>query len=162
MTGIAISEMFDIPAGVTYLNCANMAPQLRSVTAAGLDAVRKKAAPWTLSSSDWFTGAEELRMLAGRVMGAEANDIALVPAASYGIAVAANNVAVNPSSSWKGSSRLTFMPGGSSRRDRKGGCSRSGGMQKVVGSRLCCRRSMARQRSYRFLNVIGRTAALSI
>ena len=34
-------------------------------------------------------------MLAGRVMGAEANDIALVPAASYGIAVAANNVTVN-------------------------------------------------------------------
>jgi selenocysteine lyase/cysteine desulfurase len=90
----AISEMFEIPEDVTYLNCANMAPQLRSVTAAGLDAVRRKAAPWRLSSADWFAGAEELRMLAGQVMGVHASHVALVPAASYGIAVAANNVTV--------------------------------------------------------------------
>ncbi len=89
-----ISEMFEIPQGVAYLNCANMAPQLRSITAVGLDAVRKKAAPWVLSSADWFTGAEELRMLAGQVMGTEASHVALVPAASYGIAVAARNVKV--------------------------------------------------------------------
>jgi selenocysteine lyase/cysteine desulfurase len=90
----SISEMFEIPEGVTYLNCANMAPQLRSVTAAGLDAVRRKATPWALSSADWFAGAEELRTLAGQVMGTEASHVALVPAASYGIAVAARNVRV--------------------------------------------------------------------
>jgi selenocysteine lyase/cysteine desulfurase len=94
MDQLAISEMFEIPEGITYLNCANMAPQLRSVTAAGFDAVRKKAAPWTLSPADWFSGAEELRMLAGQVMGAQPSHVALVPAASYGIAVAANNVTV--------------------------------------------------------------------
>jgi selenocysteine lyase/cysteine desulfurase len=94
MCELAISEMFEIPVGITYLNCANMAPQLRSVTATGLDAVRQKAAPWTLSSADWFNGAEELRTLAGLVMGAQASHIALVPAVSYGIAIAANNVRV--------------------------------------------------------------------
>jgi selenocysteine lyase/cysteine desulfurase len=94
MNELAISEMFEIPQGVAYLNCANMAPQLRSVTAVGLDAVRQKAAPWTLSSTDWFTGAEELRTLAAQVMGTEANNVALVPAVSYGIAIAAKNVTV--------------------------------------------------------------------
>jgi selenocysteine lyase/cysteine desulfurase len=90
----AIADLFEIPKGITYLNCANMAPQLRSVTAAGLEAVRRKAAPWKLSAADWFTGAEELRMLASQVMGAQANDVALVPAVSYGIAVAAKNIRV--------------------------------------------------------------------
>jgi selenocysteine lyase/cysteine desulfurase len=94
MSEVAVAELFEIPQGVTYLNCANMAPQLRSVTAAGHEAVRKKAAPWTLSSAEWFTGAEELRTLAGRVMDTEAKNVALVPAASYGIAVAAKNVEV--------------------------------------------------------------------
>jgi selenocysteine lyase/cysteine desulfurase len=94
MNELAIFEMFEIPPGVAYLNCANMAPQLRSVTAIGLDAVRKKAAPWALSAADWFTGAEELRTLAGQVMGAHPSHVALVPAVSYGIAVVANNVTV--------------------------------------------------------------------
>jgi selenocysteine lyase/cysteine desulfurase len=94
MNEVALPQLFEIPDGVTYLNCANMAPQLRSVTAAGLDAVRRKAAPWTLSSADWFVGAEELRTLASMVMGTMANNVALVPAVSYGIAVAAKNVKV--------------------------------------------------------------------
>src|SRR5262249_34266956 len=33
-------DLFEIPEDVTYLNCANMSPQLKSVTAVGLDAVR--------------------------------------------------------------------------------------------------------------------------
>ena len=94
MNESAIAEMFQIPEEVTYLNCANMAPQLRLVTAAGLDAVCRKTAPWTLSSADWFTGAEELRRLASQIMGTEASHVALVPAVSYGIAIAAKNVKV--------------------------------------------------------------------
>jgi selenocysteine lyase/cysteine desulfurase len=85
-------ELFEIPDGVTYLNCANMSPQLRSITAAGINAVRAKAIPWTLSAPQWFSGAEELRSLAGRVIGADAEGVALVPAVSYGIAIAAANL----------------------------------------------------------------------
>jgi len=84
--------LFDIPHGVTYLNCANMAPQLRSITASGIDAVREKAAPWTLSAPQWFARSEDLRSLAAQVMGADADGVALVPAASYGIAIAAANL----------------------------------------------------------------------
>src|ERR1019366_9911390 len=65
-----VRDLFEIPDDITYLNCASMSPQLRSVTEAGLRAVRTKASPWNLSGSEWFAGSEELRALAARVMGA--------------------------------------------------------------------------------------------
>jgi selenocysteine lyase/cysteine desulfurase len=89
-------NLFEIPEGITYLSCANMAPQLRSVTQAGLDAVCGKATPWKLAAADWFSGAEQLRELAARVLGADSDGVALVPAASYGIAIAAANLPLSP------------------------------------------------------------------
>jgi len=88
----AVRDLFEIPDGITYLNCASMAPQLRSITEAGLRAVRTKASPWNLSGPEWFAGSEELRALAARVMGTDSDGVALVPAASYGIATAAANL----------------------------------------------------------------------
>ena len=87
-------HLFEIPDDVTYLNCASMSPSLRAVTAAGIDAVRAKASPWNLRPSDWFTGAEPLRALVARVIGAEAESIALVGSVCYGLAVAAANLPV--------------------------------------------------------------------
>jgi selenocysteine lyase/cysteine desulfurase len=86
--------LFSIPADVAYLNCASMSPQLRSVTAAGLVAVRSKASPWHLRASDWFVHAEPLRTRFARVIGGDAECVALVPSASYGLAVAAANIPV--------------------------------------------------------------------
>jgi selenocysteine lyase/cysteine desulfurase len=85
-------DLFEIPDGITYLNCASMSPQLRSVTETGLGAVRTKASPWNLSGPEWFAGSEQLRALAARVMGTDSDAVALVPAASYGIATAAANL----------------------------------------------------------------------
>ena len=48
----SVRELFDLPNDVIYLNCANMAPQLRSVTQAGIEAVRRKSAPWSLTAPD--------------------------------------------------------------------------------------------------------------
>lgn len=87
-------EKFEIPPEVTFLNCANMSPQLCSVTQTGLAAVRSKVAPWTWTVSDWFSGAERLRGLFARVVNGDAEGVALVPGASYGIAVAAASVKV--------------------------------------------------------------------
>src|SRR5215469_15946943 len=89
-------NLFEIPKDVTYLNCANMAPQLKSVTQAGLGAVRAKESPWELTAADWFSGAEALRALVARLLDVETDGIALVPAVSYGIAVAAANLPVSP------------------------------------------------------------------
>jgi len=86
--------LFDIPNDVTYLNCASVGPQLRAVAEAGQKAIHARFAPWTLASTDWFTGAEELRRLAASLMHADVDGIALVPAVSYGIAIAAKNASV--------------------------------------------------------------------
>jgi selenocysteine lyase/cysteine desulfurase len=87
-------ELFEVPAGVTYLNCASLSPQLRAVTAAGLESVRVKVSPWLLTTTDWFSGSERLRTLVAELLHADADGIALVPAASYGLAVAAANVPI--------------------------------------------------------------------
>lgn len=91
-----VRDLFEIPKDITYLNCANMAPQLKEVTEVGLDAVRAKQSPWKLTAPEWFSGAETLRGLAARLFDVEADGIALVPAVSYGIAVAARNLPVSP------------------------------------------------------------------
>src|SRR5690348_16382400 len=96
MEAIQAADFFEIPAGITYLNCSNMSPQLKSVTAAGLHAVRIKTSPWTLTGANWFTSAEELRALAGQLLGTGTDSIAIIPAVSYGMATAAANVKIHP------------------------------------------------------------------
>jgi len=85
--------LFDLPDDVTFLDCANMSPRLREVAAVGLEAVRRRE-PWNTRAADWFTGAEALRSAAARLIGADPDGIALIPAVSYGIAVAVANVPV--------------------------------------------------------------------
>jgi selenocysteine lyase/cysteine desulfurase len=76
-----------------------MSPQLRTVTEAGIAGVRSKASPWTFTSRDWFDGVEPLRALFGRLLNAGADTVAIVPSASYGLAIAAANVPVRPGQS---------------------------------------------------------------
>lgn len=85
-------HLFDIPADVTYLNCAFMAPALRSVLAAGEHGVRRKAHPWGITPPDFFSELEEVRALFGRIAGCSAEHVAVIPSASYGMAVATRNV----------------------------------------------------------------------
>jgi selenocysteine lyase/cysteine desulfurase len=85
-------DLFDIPAEVAYLNCSYLAPQLRSVTDAGRQAVGRKAAPWNISAADFFTGTEALRAQVARLIGGDAEGIAIIPSVSYGVGVAAANL----------------------------------------------------------------------
>ncbi|MFP2907758.1 aminotransferase class V-fold PLP-dependent enzyme [Pyxidicoccus sp. 3LFB2] len=87
-------HLFELPDSVTYLNCAYMSPQLRSVRAAGEAALAMKAQPWRLKPEDFFTHSERLRGLFARLVGADADGVALVPSVSYGMAVAAANLRV--------------------------------------------------------------------
>jgi len=86
--------LFELPDDITWLNCAYMSPQLRSVRAAGDAALGRKAHPWTVRAEDFFTEAEALRALFAGLVGAEAEGVALVPSVSYGMAVAAANLRV--------------------------------------------------------------------
>lgn len=86
--------LFDLPADRTYLNCAYLAPQLRSVTAAGIEAVGLKAHPWKVGVDDFFAHSERLRGLFARIVGGDADGVALIPAVSYGVGIAAANLPV--------------------------------------------------------------------
>jgi selenocysteine lyase/cysteine desulfurase len=85
-------QAFDIPPEVAYFNTASLSPQLRRVREAGERALERRGRPWTISSADWFSDVERLRGLFGRLIGADAEGVALVTATSYGFAVAARNL----------------------------------------------------------------------
>jgi selenocysteine lyase/cysteine desulfurase len=89
-------HLFEIPDEVAYFNLASLAPQLRSVRAAGEEALATRAAPWRISSNDWFDDVELLRALFAEVIGADADGVALIPATSYGLAIAAHNSTARP------------------------------------------------------------------
>ena len=85
-------HLFDIPEDVTYLNCAYMSPLMRPVIEAGNAALARKAHPWELTPDQFFTGSEEFRATAARLIDAPADCVAIVSSASYGIATAARNL----------------------------------------------------------------------
>jgi selenocysteine lyase/cysteine desulfurase len=85
-------QAFDIPPEVAYFNTASLSPHLRRVREAGEGALERRGRPWTISSADWFSDTERLRGLFGRLIGADAEGVAIVPATSYGFAVATRNL----------------------------------------------------------------------
>jgi selenocysteine lyase/cysteine desulfurase len=89
-------ELFDIPDDVAYFNCASLAPTLRASREAAEAALARRARPWRITSDDWFTEAEERRALFARLAGVDTDGVALVPATSYGLAVAAANLTARP------------------------------------------------------------------
>jgi selenocysteine lyase/cysteine desulfurase len=87
-------HLFDIPSEVAYLNCAYMSPLMKPAVEAGQAGVGRKAQPWKITAADFFTESEEFRALAAGLFHATADDIAIVPAASYGVAIAAANLPI--------------------------------------------------------------------
>ena len=85
-------HLFDLPEDVAYLNCAYMAPLMHSVVEAGIRGARRKARPWEITAPDFFSDGAHARGLFARIVNARAEDVAIVPAASYGMAVAARNL----------------------------------------------------------------------
>lgn len=85
---------FNVPDDVAYFNTASLAPQLHAVRRAGEAALERRGRPWMISTEDWFAQVERLRSLFGSVIGSSGEGVAIVPATSYGFAVAARNLAV--------------------------------------------------------------------
>ncbi len=86
--------LFDIPSDIAYFNCAYMSPLLRCAVAAGLRGMQTKSQPWSITPSDFFSDGERIRAAAAAVFQARGDDVALVPSASYGLAIAARNLAL--------------------------------------------------------------------
>jgi len=85
-----------VPDDVAYFNTASLAPQLQAVRRAGETALGRRGRPWMISAADWFVEVERLRSLFGRLIGSSSEGVAIVPATSYGFAVAARNLPLRP------------------------------------------------------------------
>jgi selenocysteine lyase/cysteine desulfurase len=89
--------LFDLPADTAYFNAAQVGPLPIRAAEAGQAAFRDKLRPWAHTTNQlFFDLPESVRGEAGRLFNATADDIALVPAASYGLATAARNLDLKP------------------------------------------------------------------
>lgn len=87
---------FDIPRDICYLNAAYMTVQPRRALQAAIRGAERRATPWQITPADFFREVDMLREAFAKQVKCSAENIAIVPSAGYGIAVAANNLAVEP------------------------------------------------------------------
>lgn len=87
---------FRLPGDLHYLNCAYMSPLARRVEDAVVEGLRGKRDPTGIGPEDFFAGADEVRHLFAELVGGTPERVALLPAVSYGVAVAARNLPVGP------------------------------------------------------------------
>ena len=86
---------FSVPKNVTYLNCAYMSPLLKTVEKAGLRGVRLKRNPVDIPPQDFFTTTRLVRNeFATLINSSDANRIAIIPSASYGLANVSRNLRI--------------------------------------------------------------------
>jgi selenocysteine lyase/cysteine desulfurase len=81
--------LFAMPRDICYLNSASYSPLPFRTQEAARAAVLRKAAPWRLDAAFANREHERARGAAARLIKAEADDIALIPSISYGVATAA-------------------------------------------------------------------------
>lgn len=89
--------LFEVPRDVAYLNNGSFTPLPRPVREAGEAGVAAKSRPWLMDPGAIQLRAEAIRQAAARIVGAMADDIAIVHSAAYGIATAAANLPVERS-----------------------------------------------------------------
>lgn len=86
--------LFDMKEGTAYLDCAKMSPLSRAAIEAGRRGLERKAHPWDVRAEHFFDESEVVRGLFARLIGASADDVAIVPSVSYGMATVMANVPV--------------------------------------------------------------------
>jgi len=89
-------HLFDIPEDITYLNIAAQSPSFKAIYEAGLEGLKQKNRPYSITISDYFEPVTELKKLFAELVDVDDyNRIATIPAVSYGIATVANNIKLN-------------------------------------------------------------------
>jgi selenocysteine lyase/cysteine desulfurase len=87
-------DLFHIPEGVAYFDCAKMSPLSRAAIEAGQRGLERKAHPWDVRAEHFFDESEDVRAKFARLLGAAPDDVAIVPSVSYGMATVMANVPV--------------------------------------------------------------------
>ena len=83
---------FSIPAGAHYLNCAYISPLPRVTEEAVIHGLRRKRLPTGIGAADFFADVEEARRRFARLVGGEPDRVAVLPSASYAVAICARNL----------------------------------------------------------------------
>jgi selenocysteine lyase/cysteine desulfurase len=83
---------FSLPDDLHYLNGAYMSPLSKAVQEAGQRGIMRKAVPSQISPDDFFTESNLARERFAALVNADPNRVAIIPAASYGIATVARNL----------------------------------------------------------------------
>jgi len=87
-------QLFDIPSDVAYFDCATISPRPKDSLQACGRGIARELRPWNLTASSFYDDAETCRALAAGLIGATADDVAIIPGAAYGAAVAAANIPI--------------------------------------------------------------------
>jgi selenocysteine lyase/cysteine desulfurase len=87
---------FDLEDGVSYLNCAYMSPLMNTVVDAMQAGAAYKTRPYSYLPSDFFKYTEKARAKFAELVNTNPDNIAIVPSASYGLQIAANNLPLRP------------------------------------------------------------------
>jgi selenocysteine lyase/cysteine desulfurase len=87
-------DLFAVPRDICYLNSASYSPLPLRTQEAARAAIGRKAAPWTLDAAFADRQHERARRAAARLISAEADDIALIPSVSYGVATIGKILAI--------------------------------------------------------------------
>lgn len=87
------AHRFNLPDDIVYLNTAFMGPQLDTVEHAALNAIEERNHPYRIVPDDLFAPVRRLReRFAALVEAPSADQIAVIPSVSYGMASVARNV----------------------------------------------------------------------
>lgn len=90
---ICQKDLFFLTENEHYLNCSYLSPLLRSVEEAGLNGIRGKRHPWNIKPDDFFEDSETVRRQFATLIHADhPQQIAIIPAVSYGMATVAKNL----------------------------------------------------------------------
>lgn len=89
-------HLFSLPDDVHYINCASRAPLLKTAEAAGVAGLRRQLLPEAIAPDAYFAEGETVRTRLAALVGAVPDAVALVPAVSYGMAIAAHQATLQP------------------------------------------------------------------
>ena len=92
LNSFKIKQQFEIPDDVTYLNTAGIGPLMKSSVLAGEKGLKIKQTPWLMGEQEFFDHVDDARALFAKLIHAEAEDIAIIPSATYGVETAFLNV----------------------------------------------------------------------
>jgi selenocysteine lyase/cysteine desulfurase len=89
-------SLFALPDALHYLNCASRSPYPVATMEAGRAAVERMLVPVSTAPEGYFAESEAFRGKVAELVGCSADQVAIAPAVSYGIGIAAHNWPLGP------------------------------------------------------------------